>query len=62
MNEKEESTYRPGWQWLGRSLENYKDIHAKAAADKGVGEELKNAKTLTKARKIVFGYKKKNTK
>jgi hypothetical protein len=62
MKEKEESIYNPGWQWLGRSLDNYKAMHAKTAADKGLTNELKAAKTLTQARKILWGYKKKNTR
>lgn len=38
-----------------RSLENYKAMQAKTAADKGRGEALKNATTLTAARRIVYG-------
>jgi len=48
--------------WFGRSLDNYKKMHAKTAEDKGVDKEFHSAKTLTKARKILFGYKRKNTK
>lgn len=48
--------------WYGRSLDNYKQIQAKVANDRGVGDKLRNAKTLTEAKKIVFGYKKKNTR
>lgn len=49
--------------WLSRdlkkSLENYKKIQAKTAESKGVSEQLTAAKTLTQARKIVYGEKKK---
>lgn len=54
--------YVPDSQWFGRSLENYKKMQSKAAASNGVTEQLRNAKTLTEARKIVYGLKKKNTK
>jgi len=50
------------YKWLGRSLNNYKSMHTPTAKDKGVLKELMNAKTLTQARKIVFGYKKKNSR
>lgn len=42
-----------------RSLENYKKQQKKIAEGKGVGKELANAKTLTEARKIVYGSKQK---
>jgi hypothetical protein len=61
-NEKDANIHKPDWNWLGRSLDNYKSMHAAEAATRGVGEKLKAAKTLTEARKIVFGYKKRNTK
>lgn len=48
--------------WCGRSLENYKAIHAKTAEQKGVSHELQNARTLTAAKKVVFGIKKGNTR
>lgn len=48
--------------WRGRSLESYKLMHRKTAEDKGVSREFQNASTLTEAKKILFGYKKKNTK
>ena len=48
--------------WIGRSLENYKIMHGAAARQKGVMDKLFSAKTLTEARKVVFGYKKKNTR
>lgn len=46
--------------WIGRSLENYKKLHEKGAKLKGCNEALQAAKSLTIARRIVFGYKKKN--
>jgi hypothetical protein len=58
MTEKEEATYRPGWNWAGRSLPNYKAMHASLAKSKGVSKEFEAARTLTQARKILFGYKK----
>ena len=42
-----DAMYKPEWNWLGRSLENYKSMHPKAAG----------AKTLTEARKLAFGNK-----
>lgn len=45
-------------EWLGRSLSNYKSMHAKTAESRGVTKELEKAQTLTQARKILFGYKK----
>lgn len=48
--------------WLGRSLANYKQMQAKVAESKGVLDALMNAKTLTQARKIVYGTKKGNTR
>lgn len=48
--------------YLGRSLENYKQMHTNTANDKGVYKEFIAAKTLTKAKKILFGFKKKNTR
>lgn len=56
------SFHKPEYEWLGRSLDNYKSMHARTAESRGVGEQLRSAKTLTQARKIVFGYKKKNTR
>lgn len=37
-------------------------MHEPTAREKGCLKELMNAKTLTQARKILFGYKKKNTR
>lgn len=42
---------------LLRSLENYKQIHKERAEAAGKGPELAAARTLTQARKIVFGEK-----
>lgn len=53
---------KPEWEWLGRSLPNYKSMHASTAKSKGVSEAFQSAKTLTQARKILFGYKKGNVK
>lgn len=46
--------------WIGRSLTNYKAIHADKAKKKGVQDAFEAAKTLTQARKILFGVKKGN--
>lgn len=62
MTKAELAIYRPDWRWLGRSLENYKAMHAKTAESKGKGAELRNARTLTQARKIVFGLKRKQVR
>jgi len=45
-----------------RSLTNYKLMHRATAQKKGVVNELRDAQTLTEARKILFGHKKKNKK
>lgn len=47
--------------WLGRSLTNYKQLHAGRAEDRGVGRTFQNAKTLTEARKLLFGTKRGQT-
>ena len=57
MNEKDQKS-----TWAGRSLKNYKEMQSKVAKSKGVYEALQEATTLTAARKIVYGYKSKNTK
>lgn len=44
---------------LLRSLENYKKMHEGTAKQRGCETELKNARTLTAARRILFGEKKK---
>lgn len=41
-----------------RSLPNYKKMHEKTASNKGIAKEFQEAKTLTEARKILFGEKK----
>ena len=43
--------------WKGRSLSNYKKQHEGTAKTRGVYEELMKAKTLTSARRILFGTK-----
>lgn len=48
--------------WLGRNLNSYKSMQSNVARKKGCYEELMRASTLTEARKIVYGYKKKNLK
>lgn len=40
-----------------RSLENYKTQQADVAKDRGVYEQLMKAKSLTEARKIMYGSK-----
>lgn len=50
------------WTWLGRSLSNYKSMHESLAKQKGVLRDFMEASTLTRAKKILFGYKRKNTK
>lgn len=59
---KKPETAKTEYEWLGRSLSNYKSMHAGTASSKGVKEQFQAAKTLTAARKILFGYKKKNTR
>lgn len=46
--------------WAGRSLPNYKAMHRVTAEKKGLSREFENARTLTEAKKILWGYKKKN--
>lgn len=55
--EEIEQKYNPGYSWLGRSLSNYKKQQSHVAENKGVLRELQNAKTLTDARRIVYGSK-----
>lgn len=59
MNDKDtiKAMYFPEGNYLGRSLDSYKSTQAKIAASLGVGEQLKASKTLTEARKIVYGKK-----
>ena len=61
MTSTQEAVYRPGWRWAGRSLENYKAMQAGVAKAKGVSERLIATKTLTQARKVVYGTKPKQT-
>jgi len=49
-------------KWFGRSLTNYKEQHTSTAKNKGVAKEFQAAPTLTQARKILFGFKKGNTR
>lgn len=42
-----------------RSLENYKEMHKEKAKSLGVEKELSSARSLTQARKVLFGEKKK---
>jgi hypothetical protein len=48
--------------WTGRSLSNYKAMHEGTAKGKGVGAQLQAARTLTQARKILFGVKAKQSR
>ena len=41
--------------WLGRNLNNYKNWHENTAKEKGVHDRFMRAKTLTEARRILFG-------
>lgn len=50
------------YNWLGRSLSNYKSQQVDVARQKGCTAQLANAKTLTEARKIVYGVKAKQAK
>lgn len=47
------------WFNYAQRLENYKDMHKKLATSKGVIKPFMACPTLTKARKILFGEKKK---
>jgi hypothetical protein len=42
-------------KWPFRDLKNYKQMHEKTARDKGVLEAFCAAKTLTQARRVLFG-------
>jgi hypothetical protein len=44
-------------EWLGRSLENYKSMHRETAIKKDCLAAFLAAKTLTAAKKILFGEK-----
>lgn len=41
-------------------LQNYKEMHKGTAANKKCSAEFAAARTLTQARKVLWGYKKKN--
>lgn len=41
--------------WAGRNLENYKKTHRELAEKKGVLREFLAAKTVTQAKKVLFG-------
>lgn len=45
---------------LAVRLRNYKQLHAETAASKGKSAELASARTLTEAKKILFGEKRKS--
>lgn len=57
-----DDTFKSQSTWTGRSLPNYKAMHQKTAESKGVLREFNSASTLTQAKKILFGYKKKNAR
>jgi hypothetical protein len=57
-----QKNYGSSNSWLGRSLENYKKLQSKVAERKGLTRELRDAPTLTAARKLLFGIKKGSTK
>ncbi len=56
------ATYNPESKWFGRSLDNYKIMQAKVAASKGLTKELQACRTLTQAKKLLFGLKSGNLK
>jgi len=43
--------------WKGRDLENYKEMHQETAKKNGVLDQFMKCKTLTQARKVLFGDK-----
>ena len=47
---------------LEQRLQGYKEMHTKTAKSKDCLEEFMSARTLTQARKILWGVKKKNIK
>lgn len=49
------NTQKRTGNWLGRSLDNFKDRNRSKAQELGVLDQLLTAKTLTKARKIMRG-------
>ena len=62
MHTEHPSKYTSNGHWLGRSLENYKSALMGVAEAKGLLEQFRATKTLTQARKVLWGYKKKNTR
>lgn len=49
--------YKPQWRWVGRNLDNYKAMQSEVAKARGVSAQLAATKTLTAARKAVYGNK-----
>jgi len=47
---------------LEQRLSNYKTMHQGTARNKNCFHEFMNTKTLTEARKVLWGFKKKNTR
>lgn len=47
---------------LEQRLSNYKSMHQGTAKSKNCLHEFMNARTLTEARKVLWGFKKKNTR
>lgn len=47
----------PEWNNLPKRLDNYKRMQKEVAKKNGVSKELEAARTLTEARKIVYGPK-----
>lgn len=48
------------YNWLGRSLSNYLEMHRSKFKEKGI--DTSKIKTLTEARKLAFGLKRKHTR
>jgi len=55
--EKNQAKHKPGSEWFGRSLDNYKNLHRGAAEARGNGKAFERATTVTEARKLAFGTK-----
>lgn len=47
---------------LDQRLSNYKSMHQGTAKSKNCLQDFMSARTLTEARKILWGFKKKNTR
>jgi hypothetical protein len=58
MSNEANKKYGSSQSYLGRNLENYKKMHSGTAEKKKLVKELRDADTLTKARKLLFGLKK----